>query len=323
MSQNLTPKNRGGRPEKFRLAKAVVFQLREADPTASGADISGRLTAHAQEQGWQESDLPPAGELKASGEPREGRTLARWIKEFDGKPEVEKAAYALYSWPGSHQTGAVPWEAQRIGRFIKDLVSTEGRTPTVRVVRWAYNLTLAAPGMPWYVEPNLDKSRFCVYHVARHLAAHEAGHAGGDMGTLWHMSIPEDQQLSYVQVVDDLLTRQLWREDTPPHELEMHRGVERYGPIGIFGYGQLTSPQTLADLGHKPEEIEAIRKHELSTFDAINAHPMELHLRKWAASNVVVTDLGEKKPGEPWAYEKNQQEPPVAPAPETRQRRKK
>ena len=70
--------NLGGRPEKYPEAKEIVFRLREKDQEASGVVIWRRLRAHAQARGWEESDLPRPSQLD-----REGRTVARWIQEFD------------------------------------------------------------------------------------------------------------------------------------------------------------------------------------------------------------------------------------------------
>jgi len=318
--------NTSGRPEKYLKAKAVVFQLRADDRTASGAVLSKRLRAHGQAQGWPESDLPPAGELKANGDPREGRTLARWIQEFDRKPDLEKAAYALYIWPGSHQTGAVPWEAQRIARYIKRLMASEGRTPTVHVIRWAYSLTMAAPEMPWYVEPNPqlphDKSRFCVYHVARNLAANEP--EGVRTSLIYRLSFPIEERVTYAQVVDDLLDRELWRDDTPTHELETHGQLERRGPFAIFGRAGATPVEALADLGLTAEEIEQVVSGKVvwaSATDPGTEVRDAFAGQRSTSREPFITDLGDKKPGEPWAYEKNRQEDPVPPAPKARRKK--
>ena len=180
----------------------------------------------------------------------DARTITRWRADFF-------LAYPKPIQPDSHQNGIVPWNAQRISRYIRRLMANEGRATPVSVIMWAYNLTVAAPEMPWYVEPNPqlphDKSRFCVYHVARNLAAHET--EWGRLSLSYNPSFPIEERVTYAQVVGDLLDRELWRDDTPAHELEMHRQLEMRAPLTLADLAEVLE-QNSGTLAALAEELE-------------------------------------------------------------------
>jgi len=237
-------------------------------------------------------------EAKSWGDPPDERTVARWLRDFlENNPDpIQRAMYRHYHWPESHQSGVVPWEAQRIARFIKRYYGE--RKLTVRVVTWAYRLTQAAPDMPWYLPADDPKARFSVLHIAQHLAAHETAQGGPSI--MWSLSVPEENRVSYAEIVDDLLDRELWKDHPMNHDVLWHRNLESRGPIAIMGWGALASADTLAELGYLPEDIQRVIDMQMATVD-VTGDAVVLN----TIPKMEITDLGEKQPGEKWAYEKN------------------
>ncbi len=76
------------------------------------------------------------------------RTFARWRKEFGELTDDARTGYLKVSWPYSFAAGLLPWESASAVLELMYLGREMGRPPSVRMGRWYWRVTLAAPDMP-------------------------------------------------------------------------------------------------------------------------------------------------------------------------------
>ena len=94
------------------------------------------------------------------------RAIRRIMAEFKAASEEERLPYQVFTWPGSMESGALPWEASRA---VLDLLRlrTEKRfgPPLVREAQWFWRITLAIPDAP------IDERHDAALELAMHAVA--------------------------------------------------------------------------------------------------------------------------------------------------------
>lgn len=118
-----------GRPPLDPYWRHRVWSLRAQDRKLTARQIRSRLQAEAE----------AAGRGPAPSE----RWVYRALKEFADLSSSEQNQYELARWPESFISGALPWEsAATILELLRLLLPDR---PTVRVARWFWRVTQAAP----------------------------------------------------------------------------------------------------------------------------------------------------------------------------------
>jgi len=113
-----------------------VRVLTENEPRLSARAMAGRLEQEA-------------AKLNRSDSPSE-----RWIRkeqvEFRSRQAAERAPYRQFAWPGSMDTGDLPWEASASALELLRLFRPyeTGQRPTIALARWFWRITQAAPDAP-------------------------------------------------------------------------------------------------------------------------------------------------------------------------------
>lgn len=79
------------------------------------------------------------------GKTPSARTVGRIRQEFWKLPAEEQQQYGLFCWPDSMDNGALPWEAASAAFELLQRAHQDERPPPVRLVRWFWRITLAAP----------------------------------------------------------------------------------------------------------------------------------------------------------------------------------
>ena len=132
-----------------RLHTFWVEKIRELvadDPSISAAAIrrkfknEERLDERAKVGAVQPTPVPSA------------RVIGRYLKEFRELPLKERQPYSAFSWPGSMESGALPWEASRAAldllRYRVEMGLKKSILPRVGEVRWFWRVTQAVPDAP-------------------------------------------------------------------------------------------------------------------------------------------------------------------------------
>lgn len=85
------------------------------------------------------------------GDPPKERWVGKYLKGLneDSKWPQEEREYREFYWPESMEQDALPWEASaaalELSRYFH--LGNRGR-PSIRLVKWFWRVTLAAPGAP-------------------------------------------------------------------------------------------------------------------------------------------------------------------------------
>lgn len=116
-----------------------IYTLRADNPRRGARAIKAQLERIGRE--IDRSDWP------------EERTIAKYISTFDRLPEHEKQRYHSVYWPETFERGILPWEAA--AACLELLNEHQGKErPTVRLARWFWRVTLAAPDAPAFYRRN-------------------------------------------------------------------------------------------------------------------------------------------------------------------------
>jgi hypothetical protein len=95
-----------------------------------------KLTAILEEEGGADAPSP--------------RTVRRLIDRFKALPNDEQEQYRYFSWPRSMEAGILPWEAAPAAfQLMRELAGVASGRPPVRIVKWFYRVTQAAPDAPF------------------------------------------------------------------------------------------------------------------------------------------------------------------------------
>jgi hypothetical protein len=111
------------------------------------------------------------------------RTVGRILKnEWEELPEADRAEYRVFYWPESMESEDLPWEASssalELLHFHDSRVGIRER-PLVRLVRWFWRVSQAAPGCPIYAR----------LMAAQMLTSHEVGGGQGLVrGVEWFLA---------------------------------------------------------------------------------------------------------------------------------------
>ena len=166
-----------------------------------------------------------------------GRTLT-------AKPSTEEIAkYRDYTWPASHEgVGALPWEAAAIGLAIKKEREGQGkRAPSMRLVRWAFHLAQSAPDLAW-TSADTERGSFGGHTVARHaemLAVADLMNPsplgrGLLLGLLYPPGIPDENKVSPVEAVEELLMWAPWKSEKAEIMYSLKSKKRNRAPIGML-----------------------------------------------------------------------------------------
>ena len=114
----------------------MVKQLKADDASRTAAKIQGDLF---MEWANHPDDLPktnPPGE----------RTIGRILTDYARATEADRIPYERVYWPETFARGAagLPWEASPV--VLKLIALMEPKRPTVRLARWYWRVSQAAPG---------------------------------------------------------------------------------------------------------------------------------------------------------------------------------
>jgi hypothetical protein len=178
----------------------VIYTLKANEPKLGARAILTKLQKARKDAGISE---------KCPGL----RTVGRYLKEWPGLPEEERRLYRDLYWPESFERGDLPWEASAAALELIQvwgggprllMISPEARRhltpsarPSVRLARWFWHVTQAAPGAPAFERR----------HVAGWLAAAEA--VGSDVRRVaedWLWYAPwrsEEAQAAYEKALAD------------------------------------------------------------------------------------------------------------------------
>ena len=75
-------------------------------------------------------------------------TIKRLAAEWRVLPDKEKELYRTFFWPQAMVQEALPWEATPYAlELLREFYDSTGLRPQIRVVRWFYRVSLAAPEM--------------------------------------------------------------------------------------------------------------------------------------------------------------------------------
>jgi hypothetical protein len=218
-------------------------------------------------------------ELQDQPFPADARTVSRWKKRFpiDHPAEADRAIFRNYRWPDAHVTGMLPWEAAEIGLAIKRIMAP--RVPTVRHIRWAHRLKVAAPDMPLFIpiRSGDEGNMWCINTVAITLAAHEVANG---VGVFYAPSVPEAEQLTYAEVVEDMLIAAPWQDQQEARRYLALNKTRQRGPIGLVMWpGFAAPPAAMAELGFSQEEIAKALAHKAMLFHSTVAE-FQVHMPK-------------------------------------------
>lgn len=84
--------------------------------------------------------------------PPVANTIRKYLRIWAEKGEEEKTPYQYLRWPQSMTSGALPWEASSAALELLSIVPPpQGNRPSVRIARWFWRVTQAAPDMPLMV----------------------------------------------------------------------------------------------------------------------------------------------------------------------------
>lgn len=113
--------------------KGRVFQLADENPNLGSTTLHKLLKEEVGKEAYSPSE--------------------RWVfdvrKEWEGmRQEKEAADYRSFDWPRSMGSPDLPWEAGATALELLRLTADDRVRPTVRVAKWFWRVTLAAPDSP-------------------------------------------------------------------------------------------------------------------------------------------------------------------------------
>lgn len=140
----------------------------------------------------------------------------RWVSEqiraFKGLPAEEQMGFRTARWPEICEHGFVPWEA---GCTILELMRLSAPTPSTRLAKWYWRVTLAVPDAPYE-----DRSA-----VSQMLAAAEA--------------LGNEDRLDNYRRAEDYLRAMPWQSE------EARNSFFSYGNPTMISVSEGTSEQQL------------------------------------------------------------------------------
>ena len=112
-----------------------MYHVFENEPELSDREVADSMKAIGKE--LARSDYPAV------------RTVNKYHKEYNELPDPMKTGYRLFHWPECMESGLIPWEASKSALELLGHLQRQGKRPLVRVVRWYWRISQAAPSEPW------------------------------------------------------------------------------------------------------------------------------------------------------------------------------
>ncbi len=174
------------RPKTDRLWVDRIRSMIEDDPKLSSLRI---LRLLEQEAGGRFEYQGPSD-----------KTIRRIKREYLDLPEEERRRYGRFCWPESMENGSLPWEA---ARAALDLMRHWGppNRPPIRLVRWFWRVSQAAPDAPFGSRLNLAR-QLAIWEVQ---GERETGYLEG---IEWYLAFTawrcEEDAKAYRQVTERL-----------------------------------------------------------------------------------------------------------------------
>ncbi len=124
------------RPKSDPWYRSIAFDLWGTNERLSTAAVMRGLEKEAEKVGRTDS-------------PSES-TVRRWREEFRQLSAAQRLDYGLARWPDAMESGALPWEASASLMELLTHALAKGAPPSVRLARWHFHVSLAAPDAPWH-----------------------------------------------------------------------------------------------------------------------------------------------------------------------------
>jgi hypothetical protein len=111
--------------------------------------------------------------------------VRRLIEEYEALPDHVRQEQALFRWPASMESGALPWAASQAALELLRHCDEQGLSlPTNREAKWFWRLRLAAP----------LRERGALHQDARLLSMAEHGQPSGSLESIqWDLAYDGDE----------------------------------------------------------------------------------------------------------------------------------